>query len=487
MLNLSVLQKVIPGLPDSWVTTQNKRAKLVARCRRYAEGDHDGKLTNEMKELLRSAVELDTESSPFADNYMAGVISAMVDRLQLQAVRSDDDETINEWIDDLLSYNRLDAMQAAVFEAAIRDGDSYLMVGFDENADKPILTLEDAFDGDAGMLVWYASTSYNVIKAAIKVWAIDADSLRINIYYPDRIEKYWTSIYANAAGGALTQWNGTPEEPEQPIQTYGAPLGVPVVHIRNRAYKQYGKSEIAGAIPLQDALNRTLQSLVMNSEYAGFPILVARGFPPPTALKPGSIVTISGDQPLTKDLTADLARLEAGSNTEFLATAQWLAGEIERVTSTPSPESVAPTSSGEARKHAEIRLVGKIKRFQVVAGNAFEDAIKLAAAMQALYGREKPPMANAWQLSAQWTSPELRDDTGIVERAMLLRDIVGDAEVLRMVAPVYGYSEQDINRILDEKAQSETSRIAQLGSALPAFSLTAGELTPNDQNQDGAQ
>lgn len=473
MLDLTALQQVIRGLPDTWITEQNTRAANVARYRRYTDGNHDAKLTDEMRELLRSAV---TESdSPFSDNLMHTVIGAMVDRLELQGVRSEGDKDANAWIDSVFDYSRLDGMQVALFEATIRDGDAFLMIEFSLDADLPRLVLEDAYDGTAGVLVWYASGSSDVMRAAIKVWALSADQLRVNVYYDDRVEKFWSPVSGTAASGSLIAWTGTDGATEQSVQYYGPDMGMPIIHFRNRAFRHYGKSEIAQAIPLQDALNRTLQSLIMNSEYAGFPVLVAKGFSPPTALKPGSIVTISGDAPLTRDQVADLTRLEAGSNAEFLATAQWLTSEIERVTQTPSPESAAPTASGEARKQAEIGLIGKIKRFQISAGNAFEDAIRKAATAQQLYGRKPPPAFDPTALRSQWTSPELRDDKGVVERALMLRDIVGDAEVLRMVAPVYGYSEQDINRILDEKADNDSMRISQLGSTLPAFQLTAGQ------------
>ncbi len=517
------LQRVGPKVPSQWVTDQLNRAALVQRYRRYAIGDQDAFLSPEMRALLgvTSAI-----YSPFADNYQDVVIQAYVDRCLLQTIQAPGNDAGSQWTDDVYEYTRMDGLQGDVHEATIRDGDAFVMCTWDEDSQQVKYTLEEAYDGNIGMLAFYRSKSIPIMDCAVKIWQIALDITmnvltRVNIYYPDHVEKYF-----GINNAPLSPWQGgdvsipqyTPDnqtisavvpsatrfgnykqiaaiskptpsevihfEPEDAIQYYknrdGSPLGIPVFHFRNRGRQNYGYSEIKSSIPIQDALNRIMYSLVINAEYNGFSIVWTKGFQAQSALRPGALIEISPKQFMTKDEIADIGRLTAGDMAPFIQTAKWLTGEIGKITRTPTTEfdegGSAGRVSGEALKMREIGLIGKANRFMTKAGNVWEDIFMYAYRTQMAYGDKMPP-AGVDSAKAIWRSAEIRDDTQIVQNAMLLRPVVGDAQTLRMVSPVLDIDESGIQEILQEKQEENTSKLASL-SAIPQF---------NQFQQPGAQ
>lgn len=521
------LQFVGPKIPTWYIEDQLNRAQAVLRYRRYAQGDHDQFMSTEMLNLLNI---ISTNYSPFADNYQDVIVQTMVDRCALQSMEVPGDDTATKWANDIYEYTRMDALQGDVHEATIRDGDAFVMVDWDEDLQQVRYTLEEAYDGTVGMMAFYRSKSVPVMDCAIKIWQMALDIsmnilTRVNIYYTDHVEKYYclnqaplspwqggdVSIPQYAPSKSQTRLlpvvkNGrgrtnltaseisqpTPStvihfDPENPIQYYrmqdGTPLGIPVIHFKNRGRQNFGFSEIKNSIPIQDAVNRMMYSLIINAEYNGFPLLVARGFPMPNAVRPGTVINIQAGQPMSKDEVADVTRIQGADMTAYIEALKWTTAEMGKITRTPTPEFMAQSGkvSGEALKQLEIGLVGKANRFMTKAGNAWEDVFRMASRIQEAYGDVMPPAINA--LKANWRSAEIRDDATTVQNALALRDVIGDAQVLRMVAPILDVDEQGIQFILEEK-QDE---MAQKLSLLPSVPSYGNFNQPPDGQPDGTQ
>ena len=514
------LQWVSPKVPSWWVSDQVERGLNVQRYRQYSIGNHDAFLTDELRNALR--ITSDGSFSPFADSYMDAIIQSMADRCTLQSIAAPGNDEATKWSNSVWEYSRMDALQGDVHEATIRDGDCAVMVTWDESLQQVRYTLEEVFDGNSGMLFFYRSKNVPIMDCAIKIWQVALDIsinvlTRVNVYFPDHVEKYYSINQGTLSpwqGGdisipqykpdegltkpnaALIQGGGdnpnkitatagevsapTPsavihfdEEPQRQYYTMrdGTPLGIPVIHFRNRGRQNYGYSEIKTSMPLQDALNRIMYSLVINAEYNGFNIIVTRGFQMKTALRPGSIIEISPDQPITKDLTADASRIEAGNMQPFIQTAKWLTGEMGKISRTPTAEfdesGAGGRVSGEALKMREIGLIGKSNRFMTKAGNAWEDVFMMANRIEQAYGNKEIPTATSFK--SNWRSAEIRDDAQTVQNALAMRPIFGDAQTLRTVASVFDLDEQAIDHILEEKARENIDKLAQL-SSVPTFS-----------------
>jgi hypothetical protein len=120
------------------------------------------------------------------------------------------------------------------------------------------------------------------------------------------------------------------------------------------------------------------------------------------------------------------------------------------------------SSSGEALKQRESGLLGKLKRFQVKGGNAWEDVIGMAARVQNAFGRASAPKSARWV--CRWSDAEIRNDAEVVKNVKEMRELMGDEQALREVAGVFGWDELQIQKILTQKR-------GQMASALSALNV----------------
>jgi hypothetical protein len=445
---------------DSWKADQDKRAERVAYFRRYADGEHDADMTPEMQDMLRIT---QGDANRFNDNYMDLVIQTENDRLKIERFETDN-PAADQWIRDLLDVNRFDGTQGDVHEGALTDADTYALVHWDNDEKYAKITHEPAYDGKKGMLSVLAPD--NSVQIAIKVWHESRESIGdttiIAVYYSDRVV-----TYVSSSGSALTQASD-----EQYNLVDSEELGQPVIHFPNRGRTDsgYGKSELEDAIPLQDALNRTLHSMVSTGELTGFPIRYILGFDAGLSrgLTPGMIIELTSN--LADDAKIMIGTMEQGEIVPYIQQAEWLTTEIGRITRTPAPEFMGSSSaSGEAIKQREIGLLGKVNRFQVKAGNKWEDVIRMAWRVQAANG-DKPPEFTT--IKTIWADPEIRNESDMIANAKILHDLGYEQEALRQMAGVFGWDAKKIEDLMSERQATENQtfeRFAGNGN-IPNFS-----------------
>lgn len=532
---------------QAWRQTEELRAVKVARFRRYADGDHDNRMTVEQKRLL-NIKSSDEDSAEFNDNLCAVILDTPLDRIQLLGVNAsnpkakkpatpapppmpvpgsaapapqpppmpeaEDISPEQEWVTDLLERNRIDKLQVDVHEATLRDGNTFLMVYPDEKTRLPCFSHETAYDGSYGMVVIYKAITEETPLLAIKVWSITsltvADTVRVNVYYADRIERYsgqtanGLTAYTEDGDGSVVGWV-TPEGerlayPVIPwVMPDKQPIGVPVVHFRNRGSSadNFGLSELENVLPLQDAANVVLTSVVATALLMGFPIRAAIGFQAPATVVPGQVLSINakdatGKLVMTKDVADYLGavRLDqypAADLTQLIGVAQYLKNEMFAVTNTPT-DDVAADASGEARKQSEVKLIGKVQRFETRNGNAWENAARMAARVQQAFTADAPPITDETTLTAQWETAEVRDDKAFA--AMMLADytagVIDQRTYLESVADARDWDEDKINRIIAAtEASAGRDQANQLDAALAMQKVKAtmgadnSEVVPN--------
>lgn len=469
--NLTMFSAILPVEFKAQLARQEARARRVAAFRRYADGNHPANMTREMRELLRVTRNRDV-SNEFNDNYMDIIISSMADRVALRTIETDTDLG-TQWASRLLRYNRIAALEGDIHESTIRDGDTYLMVSYDNDDQMPRFSHELAYDGVSGVAVFYGSPDISRMLAAVKIWnsieEIEGRAMivnRCNVYYPDRVER-WRMV-----NGEMTPHVEPGIDAVQPwTRRDGSPLKVPFIHFRNKGRQNYGISEIRKAVPLQNVLNRLLYSFVISSELAGFPIRAAFGFSPPATLTPGMWVVVQPGGMLIEEHPPTIQMLNGGDLSQFISSLSFITQEIGRITRTPAPEfSAADNASGEALKERQIGLLGKVKRFIIHAGNAWETAMTLAWDVDSAFGSTPPPALSSFV--AQFADPELRNDALTVKNALAVRDLVGDRQTLRFVADVFDLNEDIIERILAEKAADSEMKFNSIVSSMPIFGDT---------------
>jgi hypothetical protein len=212
MYGLAILKQILP-INDQWIYDSQRRAKAVALYRKYYEGEHRQNLTDNMKAMLRVTAE--TPLDDFCDNYCGIVVDTMGDRLNLIGIDTvdtmpcEDELTENSpgdlWVNEIMKNSRFDSLQTDHHTAVIRDGGAFIFIDPEPMFDKynpistPVFIHEPAYNGYEGMLAFYASNTAKDPTAVIKIWNEVAEdhitiTQRINIYFPDRIEKYSTRV-----------------------------------------------------------------------------------------------------------------------------------------------------------------------------------------------------------------------------------------------------------------------------------------------------
>lgn len=475
---------------SDWAKETGKAAELVALFREYYDGQHRLKLTVEMQKMMQiDDVRLDRYNA----NYCQMVIQAMADRLKVEDIDHSQNPLSNPdgtdvdpakaWLDDLLYQNRFDALQIKIHKAALRDGETFVMLDYSDTEKRVKIAHEPAFDGDVGLIAVYDSSKTTIV-AAVKAWW-EADIKRVNIYYPSQIDRYQIRTEGDTdlqpMDGEVTARNNTIP-------------GVPVIRFGT---EEASKSELTNVVPLQDSLNRTLVSMVMAGELTAFAILFAVGWKPPAGITPGMIMhamitdpstgqpVIPDDEEQARALATmlgsfKLERIQGGDLSQLISQADWLISQIGHVSSTPV-ELGGADASGEAMKQRDVRLVGKLQGAQVNMGNAYEDMIEMAGLFQTLYGSIKPPALG--RLNARWKSAEIRNDTDVLKAFELLMKYGHEREALRVLgqASFLSFDESKIEQMMDEKLADAERKVQDAVGNLPGFE----QFSTNGANGNG--
>lgn len=455
--------------------------------REYYDGDHDTQLTERMRRYLQVKTNAD-----FRSNYCPIVVDALAERLTVTGFECEGQaEILWDW----WTRGRMDATQGVVHLGTIRDGDAYLLVEWDEAQGRPVFFFEQAFDGGEGIKVIYDDAT-NRPKLATKRWRIQTGEgagyvRRMNVYYPERVEKFVSSD--REFEGAWQQY----QEPGEPWPlpwtrtgtADGEPLGLPVIHFKNldQGYN-YGQSELKNTIPLQDALNKTIIDLVAAADTTAFRIYWMVGDDPSgVQVAPGSWVYST--RPSSGEDSASMGYFPGEDLGNLIALKDSLAIEIARVSRTPvSYFQVSGQRPAEGTlKQEESGLVGKARIRQVTLGNAWEDALGLGRRLWNTFGTG-PALDETVPISTVWKDAETRNDQALLETLKIKAELGVPKEQLWAEM---GYNAGDIERMQALQAADE-ARGANLGEQLiaaferapAARGMTTAEQEPTEKPED---
>lgn len=529
---LDLVQKRLGDLVgDNWAERQEEHGEKVKLWREYYDGDHRGDMTPEMRAMLR----LDNRTDDFNANFCEMVVDSLTDRLRvssIDAVVPEPDDVIDgevagdapaemaddpqkkaqKWVDNLLEVNRFDGLMLDVHDAVPKDADTFVMVEYDNKLKSAKMAFEPAYDGDFGMIPVYDRMKKNV-EAAVKIWW-EMGYQYVNIYLPDHIERY-RAVMADKEDAAVGNMQPMKAQEmrlelrEAPagvnvnedghlawVDDSSTPLGVPVVPFswKKSARKENGTSELKKVIPLNDALNRNMYSMVMTGELSAFSILMSKGFEIPAGLAPGKSITITlaevvkvlGGQVTDASAMAslmsslDIKRLEPGQLSPFIEQATFLIDLIAMVSRTPVRTLMGgSTQSGESLKQRESGLIGKVKNAHIRLGNSWEDVVMMAHKLETVFATKKPP--EILRFACRWDDPEVRNDAEYVKTVTDMADYVSQKEVRRSLAPVREWDEKRLQMIEDEIAK-EKSQSTGLPNQIEDYSnLVVPSVQPDAQ------
>lgn len=346
--------------------------------------------------------------------------------------------------------NRMDLRSGEVHTEALTAGDAYVIVWPDRDGGQPVIYPNDG----AAMTVRYDQENPGRILWAAKAWTLEAPDgrLRLNLYYPDRIEKYITRSKADALPDNSNGFEPfeAPGEPWPLENPYGA---VPVFHFANRSRTgRFGVSELSDVIPIQDALNKTVADMLVAGEFVALPQRWATGLETDideATGKPKAPFIPGADRLWTTEgVETKFGQFEAASLDGFLKEKSDFAKDIGSVSSTPIHFLIPPTGdwpSGESLKTAESEFTAKVKRRQLAFGNVWENVMSFALQVANQGGK-------GVRLSAMWTDPAPRSERDQADVAVLKSQVgVSDAQLQREM----GYTEEEIAQMATEKRAAE--------------------------------
>ncbi len=395
----------------AWLEQQDTdRYAKYATFRAYYEGDHSTQLTARMRKFLELQADAD-----FSLNFCPIVVDSLAEKLKVAGFECEGQaDTFREW----WRKNRMDAMQGVVHTAAIRDGDTYMLVEWDNDRGYPRLTQENAYDGSQGVHVVYSDERRNQPIVAIKKWIVTSGlgitTRRANMYYPDRIEKYvstdkdWAQ-YIEETGQYAGQW-------PIPWGTESEPLGIPVIHWRNKDQGySYGESELEDVVPITNGGNKAFIGVLAAADTTGFQLLYATGVPSGTtfALAPGSVLT-------STDSASGFGAIPAADLTGLIELKDSICADIAKVTRTPLSyfQLTGQIAAAGTLKEQRSGLISKALDRQTTFGNAWEDVMYFARKLNNYFG--PGGMNEEEEISCVWRDDEKPDGKELAEEVALL-------------------------------------------------------------------
>lgn len=443
-----------------WLEEQtSQRREEYERARRYYEGDQKVPLTDRLKTYLGQS------GLDFSDNFCGLIVDALAERLTVIGFDGGDD-ALNKYAWQVWKNNRMDYTQVAIHTETIMLGDGYVLVDWDQEQSRPRITPQVA-----EMIIPHYNEMTGQIDWLSKKWLTkpigEAAATRLNLYFPERLEKYV------AQGGVWKRFEDK-EDTTWPLpwkDKSGEPLGVPVIHFRNRFLTStFGLSELASVIPMQDLLNKTIVDLIMVLDTMAFgqrwTLNINHGNSQIDVV-PGAIAEFHSEE----EADGEVGEWPASNPEGILRSIETIVQHIAGVSRTPQHlfHLTGDTPSGESLKMVEAGLVNKAKRRMVHFGNAWEDTIQLAVRLENTFGGES--LNPESMVETVWDDPESRNEES---HLLALQKKMGLGIPKRQLWRELGYNDEVIAQMEDD-IQSERVADTNIGAAI-LESFSRGEV-----------
>ncbi|MEO8650301.1 MAG: phage portal protein [Acidobacteriota bacterium] len=410
----------------------------VARTERYYRGEHDlafasEKFQNTFGTLFRE----------FALNLCPAICDAIKDKLKVTGFRVESavengTGDISADVASIWQRNRMASRSDEVHKEALKNGDSYVIVwpGADRNA---ALFPNAAAD----VLVVYDDEDVSRILWAAKRWRTRTSYLRLNLFYPDRIEKYISTRPSESFLPDPKEMVPITDGPSIVPNPYGV---VPVFHFANNAdIGTLGRSELEPAIPIQDGLNKSVLDMLVAMEFSAYRQRWAAGIEieydsegrPAAPFTAGIDHLWISENPNTRFGDFDTASLE-----QFLKVKDSFRIDMASVTGTPLYYLMPQTGgfpSGESLRKAETRFIAKVRDRQQGFGQVWADVMQFAARVEGI---------GNIQLSAAWEDPSPLTERELLENILLRKQVgISQEQALREA----GYGAVDISEMSEKR------------------------------------
>jgi hypothetical protein len=386
--------------------------------------------------------------------------------LRVGSLRSDD---LHSAISRIWHRNRMPQRAGELHKEALKNGDAYAVVWFDPAGEVTIYPHRAA-----NVTVAYDEDTPGHILSAAKYWRTPDKRTRLNVFYPDRIERYITKMgsenylpdandfvpFAGNAGdspapsskhdGGITPLAAMHATRVRSGHIVSNPFGVvPVFHFANNAdVGCLGQSELTQAMPVQDGLNKSILDMLVAMEFSAYRQRWASGIeieydddgnPKPPFTSGADRVWIASDPNTT------FGDFNTSNLDQFIKVKDSFRIDMASVTGTPLHyflQNSRGFASGESLKQNETRFLAKVRDRQVSFGQTWAELMSFALRL-AGYG---PGI----ELITNWEDPAPHDEKDVLVNILRRKQIGISTEQALKEA---GYGEVEARRMLRKPAQ----------------------------------
>lgn len=324
------------------------------------------------------------EGSDFRFNFSKTVVDAVLNRLEINNILVASQEA-SDFIDTMWEQSDIQLDINEIHRNALIYGDSYAIVWPDQDG---VMTID--YNSPMTTCVVYSQENPRKKEYAAKLWQVVSENqkmLYLNMYYPDRIEKYVGSGDIDLVSHQL---NVTP------LDVIPNPWGeVPVFHFRT--HKPFGRPEHADAFGPQDAINKLISTHMLTVDYQGAPQRYALA----TGGNSNEFDDFSDDDTARENLAAlgngpgelwylqgvsSVGQFPAADPGTFTAPVVEYVNAMASITNTPTHYFMRGASlpSGQALRVAEAPLFKKVLNRQMAFGSTWRDLFKFMFRVEGL-------------------------------------------------------------------------------------------------------
>lgn len=375
----------------------------------------------------------------FRFNFAKTVVDAVLNRLEIANIQGSTEEATAQ-IKKIWENNELKIDANEIHRNALTYGDSYAVVWTDVNGE---VTID--YNSPLTTILIYDEENPRIKKYGAKMWQVtDSENkvtTKLNMYYPDRIEKYamfGEMDSVTSAGGFF------------PLEVVENPWGeVPIFHFRTM--KQYGRPEHLDAYGPQDAINKMVGTHMVTVDYQGAPQRYALSSggnsaefedfdeTATDAENLGSLKNGPGELWYLKGVTK-VGEFTPADHKLFTEPVREFVRSMASITNTPLHyfEKTGNVPSGEALRTAEAPLMKKVEDRQISFGNAWRDMFRFILGIEGIQS----------SVEIKWKSVESMDSLDAWEVAVKKR-VVGVS--LDQILLEMGYDSEIAAKIVAEQ------------------------------------
>jgi hypothetical protein len=390
----------------------------VKLYKRYRDGDHDLRYaTAKFRQAFGGMF------NEFSDNWCELIVDAPNERLHVKGFRLGSTPLANKAAWAIWQANNLDTASTMVHREAITCSKAYWLVEPVRAGETyPRVTPEDP----SCCTVITDPSDRRIRLAALKRWLGTDGYLYATVYLPDAVYKYRST--SKARQGATPQWSTRPGDPGGGNELGVVPM-IPVINMPDMMGG--GRSDLRNAIPLQNAITKTVLDMLVASEFAAFPQRVVLGAEAPKnpdgsnasdsdiKMAMSKLLMFKGDAKIDQYSAADL--------NNYVTALSPLVHHLAGQTRTPPHYLLGEmvNVSGDALVASESGLVARTSEKQTPFGEGHEEMIRVAGMAM---GDDE--LATASTAETIWADAQFRNEAALIDGLVKLKQLNIPDEIL---------------------------------------------------------